>query len=205
MRWTRWTGIVSSLAALTAAPILISCAANKQGPAAMTAEQKIARGAVIAWSSGCVDCHTPGTFYGAPDTTRMLSGSELGWKGPWGVSYPRNLTPHPTTGIPNWTEEQIVTAFRAGHRPDGSVLLPPMPWPAYSRMSDEDAYALAAYIKSIPPVDHQAPAVVPPGQPVTGPYLEFPPPPAWDAMNLPPPPAPGGAPAGGDTTATMGH
>ena len=155
---------------------------------ALTAEQKIARGKQIAYTSGCDDCHTPGGFYGAPDTTRMLSGSELGWEGPWGVSYPRNLTPDMETGIGSWSEEDIVTAIRTGHRPDQTMLLPPMPWPAFARMSDEDVYALAAYLKTLPPIQHKVPDVIPPGTPATGPRLTFPPPPAWDAMNLPAPP-----------------
>lgn len=148
----------------------------------------IARGAAISWSSGCVDCHTPGTFYGTPDTTRHLSGSELGWEGPWGVTFPRNLTPDPETGIASWTEEQIVTAVRTGMRPDGTMLLPPMPWPAYSRMSDADAYALAAYLKSIPAIRHKAPDRIPPGTKTTAPRLIFPAPTEWDGRNLPPPP-----------------
>ena len=164
-------------------------------PPEMTSEQKIARGKVMAYTSGCVDCHTPGTFYGAPDTTRMLSGSELGWYGPWGTTYPRNLTPHVETGIGSWSEDDIVTAFRQGHRPDKSPILPPMPWPMYAQMTDEDAYALAAYLKSLPPIEHAMPAVVPPGGKPTTPFLTLPAPPAWDAQNLPPPAA-GGAPAG---------
>jgi mono/diheme cytochrome c family protein len=181
-------GLATSLAVMGATVALISCAkTGGGGAAAMTPEQKIARGRYISQISACNDCHTPGGLYGAPDTTRLLSGSELGWQGPWGVSYPRNLTPDPETGIGSWTEEQIMTAFRTGHRPDGSPLLPPMPWPMYAHLSDEDAAALAAYLKSIPPVKHKAPAVIPPGQPATGPMLTFPPPPEWDARNLPPP------------------
>jgi mono/diheme cytochrome c family protein len=154
----------------------------------MSATEKIARGRQIAYSSACVDCHTPGTFYGATDTTRMLSGSELGWEGPWGVTFPRNLTPDVETGIGSWSEADIVTAFRAGHRPDQTMILPPMPWGAYAHMSDEDAYALAAFIKSLPPIHHKVPDRIPPGVATTVPRLTFPPPPAWDAQNLPAPP-----------------
>jgi mono/diheme cytochrome c family protein len=155
--------------------------------AEMTPEQKIARGRVISFSSGCQDCHTPGTFYGAPDTTRMLSGSELGWEGPWGVSFPRNLTPDMETGIGSWTEDDIVTAIRTGIRPDHTALLPPMPWPSFARMSDEDAHALAAFLKSLPAVSHKPPDRIPPGTKTTVARLTFPPPPAWDAQNLPKP------------------
>lgn len=197
MRWTRWTLVSLTLGAAVAAIAAVSCTGAKTGPVEMTADEKIARGKQIAFSSGCVDCHTPGTFYGTPDMTRMLSGSELGWEGPWGVTYPRNLTPDPETGIATWTEQDIVNAFRLGHRPDQTQLLPPMPWPMYSQMSDADAFALAAYIKSLPPVHHKAPDRQPPGSKATGPRLTFPPPPAWDAQNLPPPPD--GAPAAAST------
>jgi mono/diheme cytochrome c family protein len=146
--------------------------------------ETLARGKQISYSSGCIDCHTP-------DTTRMLSGSELGWEGPWGVSYPRNLTPDMETGIGSWTEQDIVDAVRLGHRPDQTMLLPPMPWPAYSQMSDDDVWALAAYIKSLPPVKHKVPDVIPPDQPAVGARITFPPPPEWDGRNLPKPPADG--------------
>lgn len=183
----RWAAAGLCAVAVGAGVLALSCSGSRQATVQLTQADKIARGKVISYSSGCIDCHTPGTFYGLPDTSRMLSGSELGWEGPWGVTFPRNLTPDPETGIASWTEEQIVAAVRTGIRPDGTQLLPPMPWPAYSRMSDEDAFALAAYLKSIPAVKHKAPDRIPPGTAATGPRLTFPPPPAWDAMHLPPP------------------
>jgi len=186
MRWTRWTAGIAVAAAVGGVAYITSCAPAK--PAGMTQEQKIARGRVLSWASGCNDCHTPGGLYGMPDTTRMLSGSELGWRGPWGVSYPRNLTPH-ETGLATWSEDDIITAFRQGHRPDGSPLLPPMPWAAYAHMSDEDAHALAAFIKSLPPIEHHNLRQLHPDEAAVGPELVVPPPPAWDVP--PPPPAAG--------------
>ncbi len=154
-------------------------------PAAMSVDQKVARGQYLSVVMGCNDCHTPGSFYGAPDTTRLLSGSELGWQGPWGVSFARNLTSDTETGLGSWTEGQIVTAIREGRRPDGTPLLPPMPWPSFARLTDDDAHSLAAYIKALPAIRHVNPTQVSPGQKYTGGALTFPPPPAWDAMNLP--------------------
>ena len=127
--------------------------------------------------------HTPGTLYGGPDTTRVLSGSELGWVGPWGVVYARNLTPD-STGLAAWTEEQIATAIRTGNRPDGRQLAPIMPWMNLARLTEEDALSIAAYLKSLPPVVHSVPDPVPPGQKAAGPLLEFPAPPAWDVRHL---------------------
>jgi mono/diheme cytochrome c family protein len=146
----------------------------------MTAEAKIELGRHLTVVAGCIDCHTPGTLYGKPDMTRNLAGSELGWTGPWGTTYPTNLTPD-STGIGWWTEEQIVTAFRTGVRPDGSPVLPPMPWPSYAEFTDEEAYAIAAYIKSLPPVHHPKVKTLPPGQRPASPTIQFPPPSAWDA------------------------
>jgi len=197
MRWTRRTLVGLSAGAVVTAFVAVSCTGTAPGPVEMTAAEKIARGKVISYSSGCNDCHSPGGLYGVVDTTRMLSGSELGWEGPWGVTYPRNLTPDMETGIASWSEEDIVTAFRAGHRPDQTQILPPMPWTAYAYMSDEDAYALAAFIKSLPPIHHKAPDRIPPGGKVTGARMTFPPPPAWDAQNLPAPPDAGASSGGG--------
>ena len=163
------------LASVTAAVLALTAAAPRKGADAH------ARGRYLSTIMGCNDCHTPGTFYGAPDFSRQLSGSEVGWVGPWGVSFPRNLTPDTETGIGRWTEKQIVDALRTGVRPDGSTLAPPMPWPMYATLSDADAYAIAGYLKSLPAVTHRVPAIVPPGVAYDGAALRFPAPPAWDA------------------------
>ncbi len=185
MRWNSWTAVISlGLAAAAAVPLIAAA------PSARDAQAKrIARGQYLVTVQGCGDCHTPGTLYGSPDFGRRLAGSELGWRGPWGVSYPRNLTPDPETGLGKWTEKQIVDAIRTGMRPDGRPLEPPMPWPNLTRLTDEDAYAIAAYLKSLPPVKHRVPDVVPPDQAkdVTGSIMDFPPPSAWDAPRTPPP------------------
>ncbi len=194
MTWTRWTGTALAVVTVAAGAVSLSCTNNPPGA---PAEDPLALGARIVYTSGCVDCHTPGTFYGVPDTTRFLSGSELGWQVPWGVTYPRNLTPDSATGIGAWTEEQIVVAIREGRRPDGSPLLPPMPWPMYAHLTDEDAFAVAKYLKSIPPIVHEMPKQQKPGEVPNRPVLTFPGPPEWDARNLPPPPA---TPAAGGST-----
>ena len=146
--------------------------------------EKVALGERIANIAACNDCHTPGTFYGNADAKRRLSGSEVGWEGPWGVTYPRNLTPDVETGIGTWSEADIVRAIRTGQRPDGTPLLPPMPWPMYAHMTDEEAFAVAAYLKSLPPVKHRVPDAVRPGVAVNGAKLVFPPAPEWDVAHM---------------------
>ncbi len=196
MKWTRIAAVLlASTVLLLAAATLFAqtsgkgAATKKAAPgksAGAASKAKIARGEYLVTIMGCGDCHTPGTFYGDPDFSRKLSGSEIGWQGPWGVSYARNLTPDLETGIGYWKEQDIVNAIRTGQRPDGSVLLPPMPWPSFSRLTDADAHAIAAYLMSLPTVDHKVPDRVPPGQQASGSIIVFPPPSAWDAPRHPP-------------------
>jgi mono/diheme cytochrome c family protein len=171
---------VAACAAVAALVVLASCAKEEPKTAAAPAMSPVERGEYLAWVTGCHDCHTPGGMYGTPDMSRKLSGSELGWEGPWGVTYPRNLTPDPGTGIAAWSEADIVTAIRTGKRPDGTAIQPPMPWPDFSHLTDEDAMALAAYLKSLPPVTHKAPDRLAPGVKFSGAALSMPAPPAWD-------------------------
>jgi mono/diheme cytochrome c family protein len=147
----------------------------------------VERGRYLAAVTGCNECHTPGGMFGAPDGQRALSGSELGWRGPWGVNYPRNLTPDSETGLGSWNATQIVTAIRTGQRPNGTRIGPPMPWPSYAALTDEDAYAIAAYLKSLPPVRHPAPLAIGPAAPLpaSAVVVAFPPPPAWDVTQTP--------------------
>ncbi len=57
--------------------------------------------------------------------------------GPWGVSFPRNLTPDTATGLGSWTEEMFMKALRTGKdMREGRDLLPPMPWATFSKLGD---------------------------------------------------------------------
>jgi mono/diheme cytochrome c family protein len=177
----RATRILVPALMLVAAVSAVTALAATRSRAIAAHESRLERGRYLTQLGGCNDCHTPGTFYGDPDFDRQLSGSELGWVGPWGVSFPRNLTPDVETGIGRWSEQDIVNAIRTGMRPDGSVLAPPMPWPNYATMTDDDAFAIAAYLKSLKPVSHRVPDKVAPGVEYHGAALSFPAPPAWDA------------------------
>lgn len=158
-----------------------SSADSLQGGSAMTPVQ---RGEYLVTVTGCHDCHTPGTFYGAPDMSRALSGSELGWRGPWGVSYAPNLTPD-STGLATWTDEQILNAIQKGVNKEGAPIAPPMPWPSLAHLTPDDARAIVAYLRSVPPVRHASPKRVAPGGKATGSIIVFPPAPEWDKPQKP--------------------
>jgi mono/diheme cytochrome c family protein len=125
---------------------------------ASAANPQIARGKYLASFGGCMDCHTPGYFFGKPDMARHLGGSEVGFEIPGlGVFHGPNLTPDKETGLGNWTTDQIVKAIQQGVRPDGRVLAPIMPWRALANLTNTDALAIAAYLKSLPPIRNKVP------------------------------------------------
>ena len=186
IRRTRLVGTLFTAAAIALCLLSFSCESNKGSMTAAAKVDPVVRGRYLVTIMSCNDCHTPGYFYGAADTMRKLSGSDLGWVGPWGVVHARNITPDSATGIGTWTKEQIVTALRTGNTPSGWQLAPIMPWMNYSSILDEeDAMAIASYLKSLPPITHNNLDRIPPDQKPTGANVVFPPPPAYDV----PPPA----------------
>lgn len=129
-----------------------------------TAEQ-IARGKYLVEFGGCNDCHTPGYFLGKPDMSRYLSGSDVGFEVPGaGAFVGPNLTPDKETGLGNWSKDEIVAALQTGMRPDGRILSPIMPWPAYAKLTRLDASAIADYLRSLPPVRSKTPGPFGPGE-----------------------------------------
>ena len=135
-----------------------------------TDADKIARGAYLARVMDCGGCHTPRGPDGAPILENALTGGSIGFEIPGlGIFWPSNLTPD-ATGLAGWSEAEIVTALRAGTRPDGRVLAPAMPWPSFAGLTDDDAAALAAYLQSLPPVANPVPAPVAPGADAPAPF-----------------------------------
>jgi len=98
----------------------------------------------------CIECHTPqvGPMF---DYENQLGAGGFEFPGPWGVSVSANITPHPTDGIADFSDAEIIAMMRTGVRPDGTQMLPPMPYGYYANMTDDDAQAIVAYLRSLPP------------------------------------------------------
>ena len=71
---------------------------------------------------------------------------------PFGTFYTPNITPDEKTGLGNWTEADFLQALKHGRAPDGSAYYPAFPYPSYSAMTDEDAKALFAYLRTVPQI-----------------------------------------------------
>jgi mono/diheme cytochrome c family protein len=147
---------------------------------------QIKRGKYLVTFGGCNDCHTPGYFFGKPDTARFLGGSEVGFAIPeLGVFHGPNLTPDPDTGLGKWSADEIVAAITTGRRPDSRVLAPIMPWHAFAKLTRQDAYAIAAFLKKLPPVRNKVPGPFGPNEKPTSYVMKIVPPEAaasGDAM-----------------------
>jgi mono/diheme cytochrome c family protein len=129
------------------------------------ADAQLDRGKYLVTLGGCNDCHTPGYFFGNPDMTKYLGGSDVGFEIPGlGAFAGRNITPDKATGIGSWTTAQIVTALQTGVRPDGRVLAPIMPWHAFANLTKDDATAIAAFLQSLPAVANAVSGPFGPGQ-----------------------------------------
>ena len=131
------------------------------------------RGAYLASIMDCSGCHMPRDGKGAPIASAGLSGGTIGFEVPsLGVFWPPNLTPH-ETGLAGWSIGEIVDVIRTGVRPDGRILAPAMPWANYSHLTDQDAAALAAYLKSLEPIERQVPQPIAPGADASAPLYRF--------------------------------
>lgn len=107
----------------------------------------------------CGNCHTPHGPDGPLPGQEFAGGMEIPEPGLFEAHVP-NITPDPTTGIGDWSDDEIVAAIREGRRPDGSIIGPPMPIELYREMSDRDVRAIVAYLRTVPPVENEVQASV---------------------------------------------
>jgi hypothetical protein len=93
---------------------------------------------------------------------QWLTGSTVGFQGPWGTTYPANLRLY----VQSLDETQWLERVRQPMRP-------PMPWFSLRDMSDTDLLAIYRFIRSLGPAGEPAPAAAAPGVEVATPYIEF--------------------------------
>jgi mono/diheme cytochrome c family protein len=79
----------------------------------------------------------------------------LALRTPFGTLVTPNITPDPETGIGDWTKDEFVAAMHDGRGHNGKRLYPAMPYPAYTKMSDDDVLAIRAYLGTVAPVRNE--------------------------------------------------
>jgi mono/diheme cytochrome c family protein len=134
--------------------------------------KQVDRGRYLSRMAGCNDCHTSGYMQseGKMPEQEWLMGDNLGWRGPWGTTYPPNLR----LFVNGMTEEQWVNLART------LKARPPMPWFNLNMMEENDLKALYQFIRYLGPGGQAAPAYVPPDQEPNTPFALFPSPPQAD-------------------------
>jgi hypothetical protein len=65
-----------------------------------------------------------------------------------------NLTMHDENGIGTWTEADFIKAVRFGIRPNKPATAYPMM--VFNEMTDKEAAAIYAYLKTLPVIDNPA-------------------------------------------------
>ena len=149
---------------------------------AVRQQQQVLHGRNLVLNHGCGDCHGGFAYPAAdgflagwrPTSPPAVQDYQIG---PF-HTYARNLTPDNATGIGRFSERQIFNALRYGLRPgetpdveitsgtpgqgnfpaNPKYLAPPMPWVSFRHMSDQELWAIAAYLKrGVAPVSNRVP------------------------------------------------
>jgi mono/diheme cytochrome c family protein len=157
----KWTGIIIGSVILLFT-IVVSMRQNLKYDApfpdikASTDSAVIARGKYLALGPAhCADCHA------SPDVREQVEkGIEVPLSGgnafdlPLGKFYVKNITPDKETGIGKYTDSQIARMLRYGVRPDGTAVLPFMP---FHSTSDEDLGAIISFLRTQRAVKYKVP------------------------------------------------
>jgi mono/diheme cytochrome c family protein len=119
----------------------------------------LVRGKYLVDAGMCGLCHTPVDAHGIElAETHYLAGGMKIEAGGHGLFFTSNLTSDPATGVGSWTVEQIAVAIRTGHTPLRRLNFWGMPWMVLGMLTHEDASAIGAYLKTVPPVSNRIPA-----------------------------------------------
>ncbi len=115
--------------------------------AATPSAAMVARGKyIVEGLSRCGQCHTPRDSNGNPEASEELQGAAVWLQSAepvedWPLKAPR------IAGIPPGSDADMIKLLTTGMWSDGKPLRPPMP---QFRMTESDAEAVVAYLKSLP-------------------------------------------------------
>ena len=162
MKYSLWKSLrIAGVAGLVGAGIAVAVATSAAPQTSAAASVNLAqaqpstalavmieRGRYVAISGDCIACHS------AHGSRQPFAGG-LALATPFGKLLASNITQDVKTGIGGWTEAEFTRAVRQGKGKHGEHLYPAMPYNAYVKITDADMHDLWAYMKTIPPVDHE--------------------------------------------------
>ncbi|UPK38323.1 cytochrome c [Bradyrhizobium sp. 186] len=108
------------------------------------------RGAyLVQGAAHCGTCHTPRGFLMQEESSRALSGAQVG---PW---YAPNITSDPVSGIGSWTKDELVAYLRTGHlsgRAQAAGSMGEAVEDSFQHLAAADLDAIATYVRTVPAV-----------------------------------------------------
>lgn len=125
----------------------------------------VERNRYLARTAGCNDCHKPGYAEAAGELPEQswLTGSSIGWRGPWRTTYPIKFREY----MGALSETQWLAIARSGKA------RPPMPWHALRDVRDESLTSIYRFVRHLGPAGSSAPAHAPPQVEATTPVINL--------------------------------
>jgi mono/diheme cytochrome c family protein len=134
------------IAAAVVAGLGITAAAQK-APAPAAGGQ-VERGRYLVEGVGmCGECHSPRDSEGQLDHSRWLQGAPM-WFSPTVMQPDWAYRAPALAGLPSFTDADMTMVLEKGLQPNGLAIRPPM---HVYHMNHEDAMAIVAYLRSLPP------------------------------------------------------
>ena len=98
----------------------------------------------------CEECHTPRNFTQGLKTSERFSGAiQAGW-------HAYNITPHKTSGIGNWTDDDVVSYLSTGvarGRANAAGPMADVVADSTQYLNREDLRSVATYLRTLKPID----------------------------------------------------
>jgi len=148
-RWI-WIPVIIILAGIVITIRAFSIGVTHRPDVPATADA-VKRGAYLVQAADCISCHT------ASGGESFAGGREFDL-GSMGKLYSPNITPDKETGIGTWTDDDFRAALQLGIGKGGTHLYPAFPFASFTKLSDDDALAIKAYLFSLKPVHSATPA-----------------------------------------------
>jgi hypothetical protein len=123
---------------------------------------EVMRGAYLARHvTDCFGCHSQhdwkrwaGPEVGPEGAGGGCMGADYGVPGQLCIP---NITSDREHGVGAWTDAELLRAIREGVDRDGEALFPMMPYVEYRNLSDEDARAIVAFLRTLRPIPNDVP------------------------------------------------
>jgi cytochrome c553 len=163
------SAVAVAVAAITVTSTAIANVRTQDAKPSVQASSPEAAGEYLMTVASCHDCHTAGWVEKKGNVPRedQLTGNPVGYYGPWGTTYGKNLR----QVVVSHTEDEWVDILRTADHGQGNL---PMPWHDASKFSEQDLRALYKYAKSLGPKPVRLPRATKAGvKPTTGYYIDL--------------------------------